>query len=287
MPKYVIISPVRNEEDFLEITLQCVADQTIQPTEFIIVNDGSADRSPEIMKKFVDRYSWIKMVDRPKGRHRPGDGVVEAFYTGYDLLTTRDWDYIVKLDGDLRFDAHYFEFQIKAMEEDAQLGMTSGKTYQPRGNRLVLDQMPDDHVRGPAKFYRRACFEAIGGLSKVWGWDTIDELKAQTLGWRTQSYRDLVLVHYKPIGFRQTNIYQRELRVGERQHYLGYHPLFAISRGLYIMFKKPYFIAGMLNIAGFIIAALQKSIQHEDRVMIRHLRKKQLERLFFKRRLLG
>lgn len=287
MKKYVIISPIRNEEDFLETTLQCVVDQTILPSEFIIVNDGSTDRSPEIIQKFTSRYPWIRTIDRPKGEHRPGDGVVEAFYSGYGCLTTRDWDYIVKLDGDLRFPPDYFEFQLNAMTDNPRLGMTSGKTWQPRGDRLVRDSMPDDHVRGPAKLYRRTCFEAIGGLQKVRGWDTIDELKAQMLGWETRSFEHLLLVHFKPIGFKQKNIYKREISVGERQHYLGYHPLFAIARGLYIACKKPYLIAGFLNIAGFLAAELCGTIQHDDPEMIRHLRNKQLQRLTFRRRLLG
>lgn len=287
MKKYVIISPVRNEEDFLPTTLQCVVDQTILPAEFIIVNDGSTDRSPEIIKKFTSRYPWIRTIDRPKGEHRPGDGVVEAFYAGYDCLTTRDWDYIVKLDGDLQFPPDYFEFQLNAMNENPLLGMSSGKTWQPHDGRLVLDSMPDDHVRGPAKLYRRACYEAIGGLQKVRGWDTIDELKAQVLGWETRSFEHLVLVHFKPIGFKQTNICKRELHLGERQHYLGYHPLFAIARGLYVACKKPYLIAGVLNIAGFWMAKLSGAKQIDEPAMIHHLRNKQLQRLTFRRRLLG
>jgi len=287
MVKYVIISPVRNEEDFLETTIRCVIDQTIRPVEYILVNDGSTDRSADIMRGYASRYDWIKVIDRPKGEHSPGPGVVAAFYAGYDLIATTGWEYIVKLDGDLRFDPGYFEFQIRAMERNPALGMTSGKTYQPHGDKLVLDMMPDDHVRGPAKFYRRACFEAIGGLLPVLGWDTIDEMTAQTLGWETRSYQDLVLVHYKPIGFKQKNVYKRETRLGKVQHYLGYHPLFALVRGLYVTTQKPYVIGGLLNIAGFLTAGFRGDIRYGDKAMIRHLRKKQLQRLFFKRRLLG
>ena len=287
MNKYVIISPVRNEEDYLDITIQSVINQTIKPVEFIIVDDGSTDKSPEIIKKYTDQYNWIKTIQRPRGEHRPGGGVVEAFYAGYNIMETKDWDFVIKMDGDLKFEPNYYEFQLNKFAENPKLGMTSGKTYQPKGEKLVLDIMPDDHVRGPAKMYKRECFDAIGGLPKVLGWDTIDELKAQMLGWETRSYKELVLIHYKPIGFKQKKTFKREFIAGERQHYLGYHPLFALSRGVYRMLQKPFIIAGIINIVGFIYAEIKKTNQIPDKEMIKHLRKKQLQRLTFKRKLLG
>lgn len=287
MNKYVIISPVRNEEDYLEITIEAVINQTILPAEYILVNDGSTDRSGEIISGYVEKYPWIKTVDRPKGEHRPGGGVVEAFYAGFEIMETKDWDFVIKMDGDVKFEKDYFEFQLIKFEQNSRLGMTSGKTYQPKGDKLVLDIMPDDHVRGPAKMYKRECFEAIGGLPKVLGWDTIDELKAQMLGWETRSYKELVLIHFKPIGFKQKKTLKRELIAGERQHYLGYHPLFALSRGVYRMLQKPYIIAGVINIIGFIRAEIVKSTQIPDKAMIAHIRQKQIQRLTFKRKLLG
>jgi poly-beta-1,6-N-acetyl-D-glucosamine synthase len=287
MRKYVIISPVRNEDEFLEITINAVIKQTVQPSEYIIVDDGSTDRSPEIIAKYTQQYSWIKSITRPKGEHRPGGGVVEAFYTGFDIMETKDWNYVIKMDGDVKFAPDYFEFQMKKFEENPRLGMTSGKTYQPKGDDLILDKMPDDHTRGPAKMYKRECWDAIGGLPKVLGWDTLDELKAQVLGWETRSYKELVLIHYKPIGFKQKKIVKRELKAGERQHYLAYHPLFVASRAVYRCFQKPYIIAGILNFIGFVYAEIARSEQITDQAIKKHLRKKQMERLLFKRRLLG
>lgn len=287
MNKYVIIAPVRNEEEYIERTILSVVNQTIRPAEFIIVNDGSTDRTRKIIERFLPSNPWMHIMDRPPKEHSPGGGVVNAFYEGYNNIQTSDWDFVIKLDGDLEFENDYFEFLLKKFEEDPKLGMASGTTYLLKHGKLVMDIMPDDHVRGPAKMYKRACWDEIGGLPSVLGWDTLDELKAQVMGWKTRSYKDLVLIHYKPIGYKQKKIVKREVKAGERQHYLGYLPAFAITRGFYRMLQKPYFIAGLLNIYGFIKAEIDGSDQITDTDIKRHLRKKQKERLMFKRKLLN
>ena len=285
--KYIIISPVRNEVEFIGTTILSVINQTVKPLKYIIVNDGSTDGTDGIISKYVREYDWITTVNRPPKEHSPGGGVVDAFYDGYKLIDDDDWDFVIKLDGDLKFEPDYFESLLVLFDKNPRLGMASGKTYQIKKGQPVLDIMPDDHVRGPAKMYKRKCWEDIGGLRKVLGWDTLDELKAQLLGWETRSYSELVLIHYKPIGFKQKKIVKREIKAGERQYYLGYLPLFAILRGFYRMFQKPFFIAGLLNIYGFVTAGIIKSERLDDRDIIRHLRKKQMERLTFKRKLLN
>jgi glycosyltransferase involved in cell wall biosynthesis len=282
LENYVIISPVRNEEKYLEKTIQSVLNQTILPQEYIIVDDGSTDKTPEIIEKYVSQHKWIRTCNKPKGVHRPGAGVVEAFYSGFQIIENNSWNFVIKLDGDLSFEKDYFEQQLTEFKNNPKLGMTSGVTYQPTTKGLIMDKMPEDHVRGAAKMYRRSCFDQIGGMQKVLGWDTIDELKAQQAGWETRSYKHLVLIHYKPIGIKQTNLIKRELMAGNRHYYLGYHPIFAILRDFYRMLQKPYIIAGFLNFLGFIKAYISKK-ERIERSLIKLLRKKQLARLTFRR----
>jgi hypothetical protein len=143
-----------------------------------------------------------------------------------------------------------------------------------------MDKMPSDHVRGPAKMYRRECFEDIGGLPEILGWDTIDELKAQMLGWETKSYKKLVLVHFKPIGFKQKATIKREMIAGDRLNFLGYHPLFAILKCLYNFKRKPYIIGGSIMLIGYFNAIITNKEKNPDHEMIKYLRKKQLRRIF-------
>ncbi|MFW5886944.1 MAG: glycosyltransferase family 2 protein, partial [Bacteroidota bacterium] len=256
---YIIISPVRNEEEYIEKTICSVINQTIKPLEWIIVNDGSTDKTPTIIQKYSKDHNWIKTINREKGQHEPGTGVVKAFYNGLEHVTRKNYDYLVKLDGDLSFEPDYFETLLERFASDPALGIASGKTYIPGKKGFILDPCPNNHVRGPAKMYRETCFNDIGGIPVVLGWDTIDENKAQMKGWKTKSFDDLKIMHYKPIGYKQKNTIKKELIAGERQYFLGYHPIFALAKGVAKTTKKPYIIGGMLNITGYMIAALKKS----------------------------
>jgi poly-beta-1,6-N-acetyl-D-glucosamine synthase len=286
--KYVIVSPVRNEEEYIEKTIISVIKQTVQPAEYIIVDDGSTDSTGEIISRYTANYSRIRTIRRTTKPHSPGAGVVDAFYEGFEALKTKDWDFVIKLDGDLEFQPEYFETLLKEFDTNPRLGLASGVTYEPdkKGN-LKIDSMPDDHVRGAAKMYRRKCWNDIGGLQRILGWDTIDELKAQVLGWETRSYKQLPIIHFKPIGFKQTNVMKREIKAGERQHYLGYLSLFAILRGFYRMFKKPYIVAGALNLYGFTRSRIFRTEQIREKELVMHLQKKQWDRLTLKRKLLN
>ena len=279
MNDYVIISPVRNEEEYIEKTILSVINQRVKPKEWIIVNDGSTDRTPEIINKYASEYTWIRRIDRPTNDHRPGPGVVLAFYQGYENIDTKTFDYVVKLDGDLSFEPDYFHFQLKEFETNRKLGMTSVTTDNVFGEKLVKDKMPEDHVRGAAKMYRKTCFDQIGGIQVVLGWDTLDELKAQMLGWETRSYPHLVLKHYKPIGFKQKKTIKREMLAGERLNYLGYHPLFAVLKCFYNFKRKPFLVGGALMLTGYLGAIITGREKNPDREMIKFYRRKQMKRL--------
>jgi glycosyltransferase involved in cell wall biosynthesis len=287
MIKYVIVSPVRNEEKYIEETILSVLNQTILPAEYILVNDGSTDSTRTIIEKYSSEHTWIKVVDRPPKEHSPGRGVVEAFYEGFNVITETDWDFIVKLDGDLKFNETYFEEIFHYFQEDPKLGMASGTEFIYKRGKIKMVVMPEDHVKGASKVIRKECWDEIGGFERVLGWDTIDEERAQVLGWKTRSYKEIKMIHFKPVGVRQKNIVKREILAGERQHYLGYLPAFAIFKGFYRMFRKPFLIAGVLNIYGFAVASLSRGPQVEDKAIVNNLRNKQRNRLLFKRKLLN
>ena len=190
--KYVIVSPVRDEEQYIVETLRSVTGQSIRPAEWIIVDDGSTDATGKIIDEYARQYSWIKALHRPdRGRRVPGTGVMEAFYTGYKALASMDWHFIVKLDGDVGLNPDYFEQCFERFNEDSKLGMCGGAMYCLKDGRMELEKHPTLHVRGPIKLYRRECWDDIGGLMNAPGWDTVDEIQANRLGWHTKTFLDL------------------------------------------------------------------------------------------------
>jgi len=278
--QYVVITPVRDEAEFIEKTIHSMIRQTIRPTEWIIVNDGSTDRTAEIVAGYAEEHPWIKLVNRKdRGTRQRGKGVVEAFYAGYEVLTCQDYGFIVKLDGDLSFGADYFESLLHEFASRPRLGIAGGGVHEKRlGEDKWILRTSKDHVRGPTKVYRRACFEAIGGLAPVLGWDGVDEWRALTLGWEVQSFLHLRIFHYRFTGAATGQLKSR-IEQGYGAHYMGYHPLFMIARGIWHMFSRPYLIGGMAMLLAYCVAWLQKREQMPDPSVIRYVRRTQLRQL--------
>ena len=97
--RYVIVTPVRDEEAYLRLTVESVIKQTILPIEYVLVNDGSKDRTGYIIEEYVHRYPWIRAVHREdRGYRKWGAGIIEAFYDGFHALNTCEWDFMCKLE---------------------------------------------------------------------------------------------------------------------------------------------------------------------------------------------
>jgi biofilm PGA synthesis N-glycosyltransferase PgaC len=279
MIRYVVITPVRDEEEFVGATIEAVSRQTVRPTEWVIVNDGSTDRTGEIIDQYAVQFPWIHAVHRSnRGFRKSGGGVVEAFYDGYKTLQSHDWDFIVKLDGDLSFAPDYFESCFAYFRSEPKLGIGGGAIFHDLAGTLTVETNPQFHVRGATKIYRRACWEAIGGLWVAPGWDTIDEVKANMLGWATRSFPDLPLHHHRLTGTADGLLRDR-IKHGVACYVSGYHPLFVAAKCVYRLFQKPYFIGSAAIGYGFVKGFLTKTPQVNDDRMIAYLRGQQLRRL--------
>jgi biofilm PGA synthesis N-glycosyltransferase PgaC len=302
MPSYVIITPVRNEGPHFHQTIDSVLSQTLRPHAWVIVDDGSTDITPQLIDTAAARHPWIFAVHRAdRGFRNQGAGVIEAFYDGYAQLSrleqlataplqdsispplhscTPPWDFIVKLDGDLSFSADYFEQCFKRFAADPQLGIGGGRVY-CQVNCATVEDSPGDpsfHVRGATKIYRRAAWEAIGGLIRAPGWDTLDEVKANMLGWKTCSFHDLRLVQLKPTGAADGS-WKNWVKNGRANYITGYHPLFMLLKCFKRAFQKPYGLAGLGLLSGFSAGYLGRIPQVPDPDLIRYLRRQQMNRL--------
>jgi glycosyltransferase involved in cell wall biosynthesis len=265
MRQYVIVSPVRDEEEYIEQTILGVVQQTIRPTEWIIVDDGSRDRTGEIIDAYAKKYYWIRTVHRTdRGKRVPGSGVIDAFYDGYDRLESENWDFIVKLDGDVGLPFNYFEECFKRFTEDPKLGMCGGRKPEPH---------PAFHVRGPIKLYRRECWVAIGGLIRAPGWDTVDEVQANRFGWLTRTFGDIKVIHQRPTGAVQ-GVWRDGVKMGRAAYICGYHPLFMIV-------KCAKRASSMAHGYGFASGYFKRISRFEDRGLIQYLRNQQIRRLLF------
>src|SRR3954464_10111149 len=112
--RYCLITPCRDEAKYARRTLDAVVAQTVTPALWIIVDDGSRDETPQILEEYAAKHSWIRIIRRPdRGDRKLGGGVIDAFYTGYDLINPDDFDYVCKFDLDLDIPPVYFEALMK------------------------------------------------------------------------------------------------------------------------------------------------------------------------------
>ena len=276
--RYVVISPVKNEAEYIKLTIESMIHQTIKPILWVIVNDGSQDETETIVSKYAEEYRWIKLVNRTGDSVRKrGKGVIEAFYAGYETLD-QEYDIIVKLDGDLSFEPHYFKSLIRKFEDDLRLGIAGGALYEkPDGRDWALYTYRDE-VRGCMKMYRRACFNAIDGLITAMGWDGIDEWTALSLGWKVQSFFDLKVYHYRFTG-AATGLLKSCVEQGYGAYSIGYHPLFMIARGIKVMADRPFIIGGIAMIGAFFRAWLEGRKRLSSPAVIQYIHKTQMRQL--------
>lgn len=277
--RYVVITPVRDEAMYVEHTIRSMLGQTVRPAQWIVVNDGSTDGTAEILNRWAIAHPWIVPVHRPDRGHRaPGSGVVQAFYAGYERITEKDWDFIVKLDGDLSFAPDYFEKCLAEFQADPALGIGGGVICHQQNGTLRPERNPRFHVRGATKIYRRACWQNISGVLAAPGWDTIDEVKANMLGWSTRTFLTHRLVQHRPTG-AANGTWRNAVKDGMASYISGYHPLFMFLKSLKISLRKPVVSLGLLW--GFVLSHLRRVPQVDDNDLIRYLRSQQLRRLFF------
>lgn len=279
MTRYVIITPVRDEEKHIAATIESVRHQTTLPLEWVIVDDGSTDRTGEILDQAAAESPWIRVIHRTnRGFRKSGGGVMEAFYDGYNKLQRDDWDFIVKLDGDLSFAPHYFEKCFDYFRKDPELGIGGGEIHHDISGKLKLEENPRFHVRGATKIYRRTCWEAIGGLWPAPGWDTIDEVKANMMKWKTYAFTDLQLLHHRFTGSADGPL-RDSVKHGLACYVSGYHPLYVAASCLRRIPQKPYVIGSAALLYGFLKAHLTRPPRVKDRSYVAYIRGQQLRRL--------
>jgi glycosyltransferase involved in cell wall biosynthesis len=267
-------------------TLDSVVNQTVKPTKWIIVDDGSTDATPEILKEYADKYAFIEIVTRENRGHRSvGPGVIDTFYAGYNTINADDYTYICKLDLDLNLPKAYFEGLISAMEKEPRLGTFSGKPYfyeNAQSKSLVPEVCGDESSVGMTKFYKVDCFKEIGGFVRQVMWDGIDSHRCRLLGWISKSDNDenLRFVHLRPMGSSQKNIITGRVRHGYGQYFMGTNFLYMFASVVFRLNKKPYVIGSLATFWGYIKSILNREEKLNDPQMQKLMNKFQWQALF-------
>jgi len=281
--RYVLISPCRNEAAYMRETLDTVLAQSVLPARWVIVDDGSTDDTAAILADYASRYDWIEIVTRADRGHRSvGPGVVDAFYAGYAAITPSDYEYVCKLDLDLRLPPRYFEILITRMREDPRIATCSGKAYVAQGGRMVAERHGDETSLGMTKFYRVDRFEAIGGFVREVMWDGIDCHRCRMNGWIACSWDEpeLRFIHLRPMGSSQQSIWVGRMRHGHGQYFMGTGFVFMLASALYRVADRPYVLGSGAMLWGWLNSMLHRKPRYDDPEFRRFLRRYQRRALW-------
>jgi poly-beta-1,6-N-acetyl-D-glucosamine synthase len=264
---YLLISPCRDEAQYMRQTLDTVVAQSELPTMWIIVDDGSTDETPRILAEYAAKYRWITVVTRTNRGHRAvGPGVIDAFYAGYQTITPTDFEFVCKLDLDLRLPPKYFEILVQRMHTNPRIATCSGKAYVEQGGTLVNEGHGDETSLGMTKFYRVSAFAAMGGFVREVMWDGIDCHRCRMLGLIACSWDepDLRFVHLRPMGSSQQSIYVGRMRHGFGQYFMGTGFFYVLASAIKKIPEKPYFLGALAMLWGWTKSALQGSPRYDD-----------------------
>lgn len=277
--KYLLISPCRDEANYLQITIDSVVAQSVLPTKWIIVDDGSLDDTPKILAEAAGRYPFIEVIRRDRnGERKVGPGVIDAFYAGFEKINPEDYDYICKFDTDIDIPPNYFESLMQRMEANPRIGTCSGKPYfRGKPEQLISEKCGDETSVGMTKFYRIECFQQIGGFVREVMWDGIDCHRCRMLGWIACSWDDpeLRFIHLRPMGSSQKGMLTGRMRHGFGQYFMGTGLLYMTLSALYRMVRPPMIIGGLAMLVGYLKSMFTGQKRYDDPEFRKFLRQYQ------------
>lgn len=278
---YVVITPARNEERYIEKLIQSMISQTVLPAKWVIVNDGSTDATATIVGKYLENHSWMELLNLSPHRDRSFAAKVHAFNAGLQRMKDMQFDVIGNLDSDVSFEADYIEFLLDKFAQDANLGVC-GTIFREEGYSSGSDSFEgSNHVAGGCQLFRRNCFEQIGGYvpNKAGGIDWVAVTTARMKGWTTRSFREKYFFHYRSLGTAERSLLASAFSYGEKDYYLGNHPLWEAFRIAYRALKRPFVLGSIALLSGYLWALVRRIDRAVSDELMRFHRQEQMKKL--------
>jgi glycosyltransferase involved in cell wall biosynthesis len=281
LPPFVLVTPARDEAQFIELTIQSVIAQTARPLKWVIVSDGSTDGTDDIVKRYTVANDWIELLRMPERAERNFAGKVHAFNAGEARVKELPYEVIVSLDADVTFEKDFFSYLLDKMVADPMLGLAGTPIVEASGETYDYRRVGIEHVSGACQVFRRECFEAIGGYAPVKGGliDVIAVITARMKGWKTRTFTDMVCLHKREMGTVQCGPVQAKFKYGAKDYALGNHPIWELFRVAYQMTRKPFALRGLALGAGYLWAAIRHRERPVSSEFVVFHRKEQMHRL--------
>jgi len=280
LPTYVLITPARNEAQFIRLTLESMVRQTFRPLRWIIVSDGSTDGTDDIIRAYTANNSWIELLRMPEHAERHFAGKVYAFNTGYAKAKELNPHVVGNLDADVSFEPQHFQFLLSKFAEDSTLGV-GGAPFREGSRQYDYRFSNIQNVWGGCQLFRRECFEAIGGYTPVKGGgiDHIAVVSARMKGWKTRTFTEKVCIHHRVMNTAAQGALRAKFRLGAKDYSFGNHPVWELFRTLYQMKNPPLVLGGLALGAGYLGSLVRRAEISVSPDVVNFTRQEQLQRL--------
>jgi len=281
MKPYVLITAARNEEAYIERTIQSVVAQTILPRRWVIVSDGSVDRTDEIVNQYAAKHDFIMLLHRSADQERNYGSKAMALKLAYEQLTNLEFEFVGNLDADVSFEPTYYEGVLTKLTENERLGLAGGIRFDFCDGQFRRVNCARNSVGGPFQLFRRPSYEKIGGYRplRFGSIDSVAETMVRMHGWEVESFPDFEVYHYRCTGTAGGSIVKGRFKIGTLSYSIGYHPLFEIARCASRLSGYPPVVGGLSELAGYSWAALKRRKREVPDEFIRYLRSEQLAKL--------
>jgi poly-beta-1,6-N-acetyl-D-glucosamine synthase len=282
LPRYVLITPARNEEAFIRNTLESLVHQTYLPLKWVIVNDGSTDQTASIVEQYTAQHDWIELVNLPPRKERHFAAKVHAFNAGQERVKNLDYEVIGNLDSDVSLDKDHFEFLLTKFKNEPRLGVAGTVFREEGGYNSGTDSLEGQfYVSGQCQLFRRECFKEIDGYfaNKAGGIDWIAVTTARMKGWKTRSFNEKSFFHHRHLGTAERSVLAASFSYGQKDYILGGHPLWEMFRVSYRMSKRPYVIDGIALGMGYGSAAVRRFKRPVSKELMAFHRHEQMRKL--------
>jgi poly-beta-1,6-N-acetyl-D-glucosamine synthase len=278
---YLLVTAARDEEDNIARTIESVLRQTVRPLQWVIVDDGSTDRTAEVARQAIAGEATVSLIQRPRGRPVDFVSKVQAFTAGVEALSGTPHDFIGNLDADITVPPDYYERLLARFRHRPRLGLAGGPVAVAVGGRVRERRTSGASVAGAVQFFRRQCFDDVGGLMPLplGGEDSAAEILARMHGWEVATFFDMPVVHHGPVLNRKRGSASASFARGRVTHSLGYDPLFQAAMSVHRAIERPYVIGGALMLAGYLCAAAKRKPRALPSGAVAYLRREQRLRI--------
>jgi Glycosyltransferases, probably involved in cell wall biogenesis len=287
MRSYILVTPCKNEEESLPKLAESVIEQEIPPVLWVIVDDGSTDKTPEILREMCLSYPWIKSIRLNEKPRDLGVHVSYVYRTGFDTAidycrkNNLKYDYIASVDADIVLDIDYYFSLIEEFELDPKLGICSGYIGNIINDTVVWSSYREDLPSGGARLWKRECFEDTGGFLLTCSPDSVSNVKAKLRGWNTRQFLKTKAISTRPYSSAQGQ-WKGYKKLGSNNYFIGYSPLHILLKGVKLLYnKKGYHKPGMgiAYIMGYYIDFILRKPQIEDDEILNYYKNKRLKEI--------